>query len=318
MPKKLKFEDVRARIEKRGFTLLSEDYIDSKTKLQVVCPNGHSIWKRFNDIDQGLGCLECSGLAPRTLQEAQDLAAVHGGECLDSEYVNSRTKMHWRCKYGHPLSMTFDHVKKGHWCRVCNNNLNHRITWPQFYEMCASKGGTLLVDMSGYPSRYAPVPIRCGVGHQFTQTFGHIAYEGTWCPDCRRSVRHNNNKSQTECFEICKLYAPDALQNQTGLLPSPLLELDIWMPSLRKAVEFDGEYWHQDSEVQERDARKEAECRQVGIELLRVGYRKHWRDGRRQRFGEKMVVDFLQSKPLDASTSDMVDLPPCPTTTSRT
>lgn len=53
------------------------------------------------------------------------------------------------------------------------------------------------------------------------------------------------------------------------------LELDIWIPGLRKAIEYDGEYWHQTPEAQERDSRKTRACCQAGIGLLRISD-KHW------------------------------------------
>lgn len=61
--------------------------------------------------------------------------------------------------------------------------------------------------------------------------------------------------------------------NVRGVLASPLLELDVFVPGKRTALEVDG-WQHQRGmgieETRVRDARKNAECRQAGISLLRI------------------------------------------------
>jgi very-short-patch-repair endonuclease len=71
---------------------------------------------------------------------------------------------------------------------------------------------------------------------------------------------------------------PDTIQSKRGLLLSKRLELDIYVSSLRKAIEFDGWYHHKSDQAIERgtpgrDARKDQQCIKVGITLLRVDER---------------------------------------------
>jgi very-short-patch-repair endonuclease len=68
---------------------------------------------------------------------------------------------------------------------------------------------------------------------------------------------------------------PDTIQSKRGLLLNKRLELDIYIPRLRKAIEFDGIYWHKsDCAIKRgtpgRDIRKDRECIKVGITLLRI------------------------------------------------
>jgi len=46
------------------------------------------------------------------------------------------------------------------------------------------------------------------------------------------------------------------------------LELDIWMPELKKAIEYNGEYWHSLPDRQHNDKIKVQQCKDKGIELL--------------------------------------------------
>ena len=45
------------------------------------------------------------------------------------------------------------------------------------------------------------------------------------------------------------------------------LELDIFMPNLNKAIEYNGEYWHRD---RKRDLLKQELCKLRNIELLTI------------------------------------------------
>jgi len=48
------------------------------------------------------------------------------------------------------------------------------------------------------------------------------------------------------------------------------LELDMWIPSLKKAIEYNGTYWHSSIIQKERDYEKEKRCYEKGIDLLIV------------------------------------------------
>jgi TusA-related sulfurtransferase len=41
MPEKLTYEHVKAFIENTGYELLSNEYVNSKTKIQIKCNNVH-------------------------------------------------------------------------------------------------------------------------------------------------------------------------------------------------------------------------------------------------------------------------------------
>ena len=51
-------------------------------------------------------------------------------------------------------------------------------------------------------------------------------------------------------------------------------ELDIFLPSLNTAIEFDGLYWHSSEKSKIRDRRKDNYCKNMGIRLIRV---KEWK-----------------------------------------
>jgi very-short-patch-repair endonuclease len=100
--------------------------------------------------------------------------------------------------------------------------------------------------------------------HTWVATPNSRTYSKTGCPHC--SFQHS--KAELAIFAAVKEKRPDALNGKRGELKSKLLELDVFVPSLRKAIEYDGTYYHPVG--QERDVRKNQQCIEAGISLLRV------------------------------------------------
>jgi len=105
----------------------------------------------------------------------------------------------------------------------------------------------------------------CPKGHDYQATILHRA-SGTNCPDCN-SGRQTSFAEQAVYFYVKKVF-PDAI-NRYGEIFDGSMELDIFIPSLRLGIEYDGEAWHREDK-REREARKYGICRQHGIRLLRL------------------------------------------------
>ena len=60
--KRLKYEDVKLYIESQGYTLLSDRYDGSKSKIMVECDRGHEpysvVWSNFYHLNQR--CPKCN------------------------------------------------------------------------------------------------------------------------------------------------------------------------------------------------------------------------------------------------------------------
>lgn len=55
-----------------------------------------------------------------TIEEMRDIARSRGGECLSEKYINSKTKLRWRCSEGHEWEAIPNNVKNHHrWCPFC-------------------------------------------------------------------------------------------------------------------------------------------------------------------------------------------------------
>lgn len=57
--RKKKLEDITKAFSRNGYKLLTQKYVDCKTKLKYICPEGHKGQIRWNDFQQGHRCFQC-------------------------------------------------------------------------------------------------------------------------------------------------------------------------------------------------------------------------------------------------------------------
>lgn len=130
------------------------------------------------------------------------------------------------------------------------------------------------------------------------------SYHLTQCPLCfgRDSLAERKLADAVEML----LPGRTVLRNQRGLLAERRLELDLWIPELNTAIEFNGLYWHSEPGGfdQHRHAIKLQACRDAGVRLIAV-----WEDDWRDR--PEIVLRGLAHK-LNASGQLPAVLPTAP------
>jgi hypothetical protein len=104
----------------RGGLCLSKRYINRSTKLKWKCAEGH-IWEAtpHSVKNKPSWCHYCGGSAKLTIEQMQEIAKSRGGKCLSKTYVNSQTKLKWKCKEGHEWNSIPASINQGHWCQKC-------------------------------------------------------------------------------------------------------------------------------------------------------------------------------------------------------
>jgi hypothetical protein len=105
----------------------------------------------------------------------------------------------------------------------------------------------------------------CPYSHEYQATMLHRAH-GTNCPKCNNG-RQTSFSEQAIYFYVKKLY-PDALNRYSADFLERM-ELDIYIPSVKLAIEYDGEAWHKPHALG-REKRKYQLCKENGIKLIRV------------------------------------------------
>lgn len=128
-------EEMRDIAQSRGGDCLSSNYVNLATHLWWRCAKGHTWQASPNNVKggpnkKGSWCPVCAANFPGTIDEMKAIAASRGGECLSSTYVNSSTKLRWRCANDHEWEALPREVKgrlnkktgkrQGTWCKVCS------------------------------------------------------------------------------------------------------------------------------------------------------------------------------------------------------
>ena len=99
------------------------EYINSQTKVCIICPKHGEFWQIPNDHLKGFGCSSCSGLKKHTKESFIEKAKeVHGDKYDYSkvEYINSKTKVCIICpKHGEFWQKPNSHISNKQGCIKC-------------------------------------------------------------------------------------------------------------------------------------------------------------------------------------------------------
>lgn len=127
---KPKWEDIVELFEKRGYVLLSREYINAKTKLEYVCPKHEERGLQsitYSNLKNGFGCRFCgfekmANSKRLPFEKVKEVFARHDMILLEQEYKNSDTPLQYICKR-HPefgiQYMALSNAYKQH-CPHCN------------------------------------------------------------------------------------------------------------------------------------------------------------------------------------------------------
>ncbi len=123
MPAKEALELVKTLANQKGGICLSDEY-KSSVRLLFRCADGHEWRATIYSIRNGTWCPKCAnkirGPKRLGLEVAQKAAVDMGGECISTEYINTNTKLRWRCAQGHEWDAISDSVvRRKTWCPVC-------------------------------------------------------------------------------------------------------------------------------------------------------------------------------------------------------
>ena len=186
----------------------------------------------------------------------------------------SNKKYFWKCNTGHLWeSKASNRTILGRGCPYCTNQKllvgynDFATVHPELLnEWDYDKNGDLKPEnvMSGSRKK---VWWKCEMGHSYPATLNHrTSPNSTGCPKCF-SGRQTSFAEQAVYYYVKQAY-PDAINRYQNIFGSRF-ELDIFIPSINTAIEYDGEAWHKNDKI-EREQRKYKLCKDHGIRLIRL------------------------------------------------
>ena len=193
MGKKLTYDFVKAKFEEEGYTLISDNYVNSKTTLECVCSNGHNYHTTFNSFDAGYRCGYCAGRAKKTIEEVRESFASEGCTLLSTDYVNAMTKLDYICSNGHKHSIKWNDWRTGYRCSYCYGNT--KLTFDEVKVEVGVEGYFLVSEE--YINIRSKLIFCCPEGHVFEMTLNNWG-EGNRCPVCAnisRSIKQSGENN---------------------------------------------------------------------------------------------------------------------------
>lgn len=121
---KVSYEEVESEFKKRGYKLLTNEYLGVDRELRYICLKHPEIEQvcTYRTVRRQSGCAFCKGNRVVNFEVIKKEFEERGYELLENEFVNSQTKMKYRC-LKHPEEdlyiryTDFVHQKSG--CPVC-------------------------------------------------------------------------------------------------------------------------------------------------------------------------------------------------------
>ena len=257
----------------------------SHKKAWWLCPEGHEYQQAVvQRTSRGQGCPICS--SHKVLSEVNDLNTTHpeiakewhptkNGKLKPSDVIaGSQRKVWWLCSKGHSfLQSLIKRTKRNYNCPYCSGekvlkDFNDFATkYPKIAkEWHPTKNGNLKPSDVTFGSGKR-VWWKCPVGHEYQASVHDRGTGGTNCPICNAS--RLTSFGEQSIFYYIKKYFSDALNRYNELFDTAM-EFDVYIPSKKIAVEYDGAYWHQTDDEHEREVRKYQFCRKNNIFLYRV------------------------------------------------
>ncbi len=241
------------------------------------CCNGHEWKARIADKNRGNGCPYCSGRY--AIKGKSDLQTVNPSLAKEWSYEkngdlrpehftpNSNKKVWWKCSEDHEWRASINSRNYGCGCPYCSGRVaikgksdlqtvNPIIAKEWHYE----KNGDLRPEHFT-PNSNKKVWWKCSKGHEWQSVIKNRS-KGRGCPIC--GAERNTSYPEYAVIFYLEKYGLETIHTykENGY------ELDIFIPSKRVAVEYDGSYWHECKT--EHDLNKNFWCKKNGIKLYRI------------------------------------------------
>lgn len=322
--------------EKNG-DLLPSDVLPFQKDIKPwwICEKGHHYEAAIAKRVKGQSCPYCKN--KKILIGFNDLATTHPKIAAEWDYEENKKdpntpdtpeevvfgankKVHWKCEKGHKWTTTVIHrtSEKGKGptgCPRCaaitknkirtqeaakNNNLAEN--YPHLAEQWhPTKNGDLKAsDVSCQCNKR--VWWKCDTcGNEWQTTVNHRtrdAKSGFGCPRCAKTG--SSFPERIIYYYIHKVFKNAILRDKETLG----VELDIYIPEIKTAIEFDGYVWHNNEKAIERELNKNTLCKEKNIRLIRI------RDGRLPKIHdvETIIMKDYKEKYLNQSIIQLFQL----------
>lgn len=298
--KKREYDYVKTYIENKKFILVSTEYINSKTKLDLICPKGHKIRKTFRNIQENHNCETCYKELKYSKEDVKNILTLSGYAWISGEYEKTSSELVLECKEKHIFKSSFirfmeilnrnkKYNKNNSACDICNKRCismrnrkqSKHLTFDEVKQFVESKNYTLL--STEYNKSSDKLNLTCPNGHKIKMSLSNLKKYN--CMQCCSKKRHEYDfvKSEVEA-EGYTLISPEYKNN--------IIKLQMLCPQKHK------------TEISYHDFHAGNKCGicQIFYSELKVGkflniftnyeWKKHRPDWLKYKSGRNLEIDF--------------------------
>lgn len=259
------------------FPYFEAEYVFSQSKITVVCSK-HGSWQTNTALLQhrdGPACKQCAieinGKSKRSsTEEFITKAKVKHGERFDyskTKYVTSFQDVEVICReHGSFFTLPNNHLR-GATCSKCKYEIQAKAAIVPF-EVFVGRARLVHTEYEysdeDYKGTDSEVNIKCSV-HGWFKQIGYVHLGGARCKKCAG----RGSKGQEELLSYIKNLGFEAVADYR--YGSSRQEVDVYVPELKIAFEYNGVYWHS-SKYRANDFHfnKFKECEALGIRLIHI------------------------------------------------
>lgn len=265
------------------------NYINSQTKVCIICPEHGEFWQKPNCHLQGQGCPYCYGNVKKTTEQFISEAKAINGDKYDyskSIYKGANVKVCIICPiHGEFWQTAIEHLK-GHQCMKCSKiemaNKNTMSTEDFILKSNMIHNDKYDYTNTIYINNKNSVDITCPIHGNFKQIAGYHL-QGNGCPKC--ALENNLNENKLYELLIQNLNTDVVRQKHFKWLKNKkTMSLDFYLPCFNIAIEYQGEqhfvpikYFGGVKKYNEnilRDKTKIELCKKNSIKLLHFTFNK--------------------------------------------
>lgn len=254
-----------------------DKYINDGTKIKIRCKKCNNIWFATpNSLLQGHGCRNChfTNLAKkRTLSHNEfinRLKDVNPEVTILDAYSKSNEPIRAKCnKCGYEWTTKPSLLLSGRGCHLCGiEKQSASIRKSQtVFEKELNEVNPNIIVRGKYSNSITKIQVECKkCGNVWENSPGNLL-SGRGCPRCARYL-HTSFPEQTIFFYLKKIY-DDAISGYKELFDNNM-ELDIYVPSIKTGIEYDGKAWHSSDASFAREQHKYDVCKLNQIKLIRI------------------------------------------------
>ncbi len=186
MTAKLSYATVKELIEKDGYGLISKEYVNSFTKLETRCPNGHDYRVSFNAFTKAKSrCPICLGRTPHSFDSVKSMLKDLDYTLVTNHYENMHQKLDSICPNGHFWCFSLDNfVSNNSRCPTCKGIKSY--TLEEIKEILKKQNFSLVSD---YKNTESKTQVICPKGHEISIRLTQFISAGLRCKICTDAGR---------------------------------------------------------------------------------------------------------------------------------